>query len=36
MTQKGDQFIKLFSTCTLSRVRMESWVLSQLNIFCTT
>jgi len=34
MTQKGDPCIKPFST--LSRVRMLSWILSQLNILCTT
>jgi len=34
MTQKDDPCIKLFSTS--SRVRMVSWILSQLNILCTT
>jgi len=30
MTQKGDLYIKLFST--LSEVRMGSWISSQFNI----
>ena len=34
MTQNGDQCIKLFSA--LSRVRKLSWILSRLNILCTT
>jgi len=34
MMQKGALYIKLF--ITLSRVRKLSWILSQLNILCTT
>ena len=33
MTQKGDPYIKVFST--LSEVRVLSYFLSQLNILCT-
>ena len=33
MTQKGDAYIKVFST--LSDVRLPSFILSQLNILCT-